>query len=235
MTKEEFRTWLVRKIETQQTLTIGACAAMAALGLLAFIVQGGVLYLLVSYGYGRAIGVFVILAVFGGMGLFTCLTAPGRLKDAEFEAATSDGPVTVQVAPTMSSGWTFALGSLDSDQSMPERIFGMLMLVPRLFWTAWYMFGRIDQLKQVDVDACAKVLRMLFKQSEKVSVEAIAEKFPSADLPRTLRQVSLIDGVVFLTKRDVGISIAPRLSEDLAKWRESLGEKTSAASSPFGD
>ncbi|MEZ6063255.1 MAG: hypothetical protein R3C19_23150 [Planctomycetaceae bacterium] len=235
MTKEDFRNWLVKKIETQQKLTIGASAAMAVLGLLAFVVQGGILYWLVSFGYGRTTGAMVILGLFGGMGVFTFLTAPGKLRDGEFEANTPDGSITVRVAPTMSAAWTFAMGSLESDQSWPERIFGLLMLVPRLIWTAWYMYGRIEQVRQIDINACAAVLRLLFKKSEKVSVETIAEKRSGTDLTKTLREVSLIDGVVFLTKRDVGISIAPRLSEDLAKWREKLGESSEAPSSPFAD
>jgi hypothetical protein len=100
----------------------------------------------------------------------------------------------------------------------------MLMIVPRMFWTSWYTFQRWQRLQQLDLPSCAIILRILLRKAERVEVETFADKRPDLDLPRILYEVSMLDGVVFLTKRGLGLSLAPRLTEDLAKWRQRRGD-----------
>jgi hypothetical protein len=232
MKKEQFNTWLSSKVEFQAKITIGACVAMACMGLLAFLLQGGLLYLALSAGYGSLLATVIVLAIFGGMGLYTFRTAPRTLCDGRHKLQIDDNKVTILVAPTMSSVWTFAIGSLESDQSIPERIFGIMMIVPRMFWTASYVFNRIDEVRQIDVEDCGKVLRLLLKKSERVEAADIASKFSRMDLPKTLRQVSLVDGVVFLTKNGVGLSLAKRFTDMLEKDLYGNSMQVSSAS-PF--
>ena len=233
MKKEQFNTWLSGKVELQAKITIGACVAMACLGLLAFLVQGGLLYLALSAGYGsRVLAAAIVLAIFGGMGVYIFRTAPRTLCDGRHKVEIDGQNVTIRVAPTMSNAWTFAVGSLESDQSIPERIFGLMMIVPRMFWTAFYVFNRIDEVKRIDVEDCGKVLRLLLRKSERVEAEDIASKWQQMDLPKTLRQVSLVDGVVFLTKKGVGLSLAKRFTDMLEK--DLYGNSMQASSaSPF--
>lgn len=231
MNKDDFNNWLAKKVEFQSKLTIGAVAGMAAIGLIAFVVQGGLLYILLEWGYG-AIPAFVIVSgIFGGMGFFTWITAPKTLCDAVHEVDVDGKEVPIKIAPTMSSAWTFAMGSRESDITVLERIFGMFMMVPRMFWTAWYMFQRITDVKQIDVRECGAILRFLLKKAERVNVLEIAEKRPATDLTKTLRQVSLIDGVVFLTRSEVGLTLANRFKDEVEKAFDT-GVK-SAGSSPF--
>ena len=217
MKKEDFNAWLDRKVEFQTKITIGAVVATSCLGLLGFLLQGGLLFLLLQWGYGGPVAFLAVTGIFGGMGFFVYLTAPNQLRDATHEVRISSRRIVVNIAPTMSSAWTFGFGSMDSDQSIFERIFAMLMIVPRMFWTSWYVYQRVDDVRQIDVAECGKVLRMVLKKAERVDVTEIAEKFTKMDIPRTLRQVSLIDGVVFLTKGSVGISLANRFKDDLEK------------------
>ncbi len=218
MKKEQFNTWLSSKVELQAKITVGACVAMICLGLLAFLLQGGFLYLALSAGYGsRLLAATIVLAIFGGMGLYIFRTAPRTLCDGRHKVEIDGHNVTIRVAPAMSNAWTFAVGSLESDQSIPERIFGLMMIVPRMFWTASYVFNRIDEVRQIDVEECGKVLRLLLKKSTRVNAADIAAKWRQMDLSKTLRQVSLIDGVVFLTKEGVGLSLAKRFTEMLEK------------------
>ncbi|MEQ9407349.1 MAG: hypothetical protein RIK87_06460 [Fuerstiella sp.] len=218
MKKEFFHDWLRRRVEGRWKITVSAAAAMAALGLLAFVVQAGILYLLLSVAYGsRSMAAIVVLLLFGGMGIVTCLTAPRQLRDSEHEIQVGFRTVTVRLAPTLASAWTYAMGSLESDQSIPMRIVSIMMLVPRLLWTSWHVFGRINRVRDIDVESTGKVLRMVLRKSERVEAEEIAEKYPDIDLPKTLRQLSFIDGVVFLTKDSVGISLANRFKDDLEK------------------
>jgi hypothetical protein len=232
MKKEQFNTWLSSKVDLQAKITVGACVAMVALGLLAFLLQGGFLYLALYWGYGSLLAAVTVLAIFGGMGLYIFRTAPQTLCDGRHEVQINDRTVTIRVAPTMSNAWTYAFGSLESDQSIPERIFGIMMVVPRMLWTASYVFNRIDDVRQIDVTECGKVLRLLLKKSERVDAEDIASKWQRIDLPKTLRQVSLVDGVVFLTKEGLGLSLAKRFTETLEEDLYGDSRQVSPAS-PF--
>jgi len=40
------------------------------------------------------------------------------------------------------------------------------------------------------------------------------------NLVTTLRNVSLIDGVMFLTQKSLGLSLTNRLVDDMAEWTE---------------
>jgi len=234
MKKSEFNAWLTKRVEFQSKVTVGACAGMAGGGLLAFIVQGGLLWLIFSTAYGSyLLGGLFILLIFGGMGVFTWLTAPKELHDEEYDVTTPNGDVVIRLAPTLSTAWTYAMGSLDSDQSIPERIFGLMMIVPRMAWTAIYVFGRVQEVKEIDVESCGKVLRRLLKKAERVDASDVADRFPDLDLPKTLRQLSLMDGVVFLTKGEVGMTLANRFKDDLENGLPSVKAAAAPQGSPF--
>ena len=64
------------------------------------------------------------------------------------------------------------------------------------------------------------ILRLLHKEAERVDLKKITEEIELTDLAQTLRQVSLIDGVVFLTRNSVGLSLANRLVDDIEAWRK---------------
>jgi len=233
MNKADFNAWLTRRVEFQSKITLGAVASMVGLGLLAFLFQGGLLFVLLKWGYGTFIAVMAILGIFGGMGLYTWVIAPKVLRDERHQVLINDRKATVKVAPTMAHAWTFALGSMDSDQSIFERIFGMMMVVPRMFWTAWYLSNRLQDVKEIDVPECGKVLRMLLRKAERVEVTDVAEKFSKMEVTHVVRQVSLIDGVVFLTKDGIAMTLANRFKEDLEKGMTGGGAASTREDEPF--
>lgn len=234
MKKEYFNAWLKNRVDSQARITIAACAGMAVLGLLVFVIQGGLLYLVFSTAYGsRFLGMMIVGLIFGGMGLVTWLGAAKPLMDAEHEVAAGFGNVKVGLAPTLSNAWTFAMGSMDSDQTVPQRILNLVMLSPRLLRTAVYVQGRIQRVKDIDVENCGRVLRLVLRKSERVDVAAVAEKFPDLDLAAVLRDLSLIDGVVFLTKDSVGITLANRFKDSLEAELANVQPSQAADASPF--
>ena len=121
------------------------------------------------------------------------------------------------------------MGSRDSELSIPERIFAFFMLVPRLFWTAWYLSGRVQSVRQIDVRECGAILRYVLKKAERVDATEIAKKRPQTNLPLTLKQLSLLDGVVFLVRGKLGLTLANRFKDDVEKSLISSGNATSAA------
>lgn len=233
MTKEDFNAWLTERIETQTKLTIGAVVTMVSLGLLAFVLQGGFLYLILSLSLGRILALIVVSAIFAAMGYYIHMIAPKKHCDARHKIDLKAKKTKVRIAPTMANAWTFALGSTDSDQTILERVFGLMLIVPRMFWTAWYLHKRAAEVRDIDVSACGKVLRMALQKAERVDVTEIEDKYASMEIIKTMRQVSLIDGVVFLTKKSIGISLATRFKDDLEAGLDSNKQASGKATSPI--
>lgn len=232
MTKEDFNAWLTERIEKQTKLTIGAVVAMVGLGSLALVIQGGFLAMILSLSLGWTVAIAVVFAIFGAMGYYIHMTAPKNHCDSRHKIILKTKKTKVRVAPTMANAWTYALGSTDSDQTILERAFGLMLIVPRMFWTAWYLHKRVADVRDIDVSACSKVLRMALQKAERVEVTEVEDKFESMDIIKTMRQVSLIDGVVFLTKKSVGLSLATRFKDDLEAGLSSDKEKPDAEDSP---
>lgn len=215
MTKEDFHEWLTERIETQTKLTIGAVVAMVGLGLLALVIQAGSLYFILWLSLGWMLPLIIVSAIFAAMGYYIHMIAPKKHCDARHKIALKTKKTKLRIAPTMANAWTFALGSTDSDQTILERVFGLMLIVPRMFWTAWYLHKRAAEVRDIDVSACSKVLRMALQKAERVEITEIEDKFASMEIVKTMRQVSLIDGVVFLTKKPIGLSLATRFKDDL--------------------
>ncbi|MCR9198105.1 MAG: hypothetical protein NXI04_05650 [Planctomycetaceae bacterium] len=215
MNKDDFNSWLAERTQTQSKLLMGAIVAMCGIGLLGFLIQGGLLYAIFSAAYSRVAAIVVLLGLFGGMGYFTWLTGPKTLKDEVHEVELVDGTVRIPIAPSLSNAWTYAMGSRDSALSILERIFAFLMLVPRMFWTAWYLTKRVHDVRAINVRECGAILRFVLKKAERVDATEIAEKRPKTNLPETLRQLSLLDGVVFLVRGKLGLTLANRFKDDV--------------------
>ena len=235
MNKEQFNTWLGERVQFQVKLTISAMVSMIVIGALAFLIQGGLLFIFLKWGYGLFPAIVAVLGIFGGMGAYTWATAPSKLCDEQHDVDLENKTIVVSTAPTMSAAWTFAMGSLESDQSIPERIFGFMMLVPRMFWTAFYISKRLKEVKEIDSRECGAILRFALKKAERVDIAEIATKRPETDLPLTIRQLSLMDGIVFLTKGKLGLTIANRFKDDLEKAMGKPATKSPADSSPFDE
>lgn len=233
MTKEEFNEWLTERVETQTKVTIGAVVAMVGLGLVAFAFQGGLLAAIFSLSIGWIVGFLVVFAIFSAMYYFVHMTAPKKHCDSRHKIDLKTKKTKIRVAPTIANSWSFALGSIDSDQSIFERVFGLMMIVPRMLWTARYLHKRVEEVRDIDVSACSKVLRMALEKAERISVNEVEEKYENMDIVKTMRQVSLIDGVVFLTKEGVGLSLASRFKEELAEWLNRGKEKPDEESSRY--
>lgn len=225
MKKEDYRQWLLERISVQRRLVTTAVVIMTALGLVAILLEASVVQWILATGFvgSSAVAWLLTLAILGGVLFATWLRVPRNLGDAVYTAELNGADIDIRVAPAMGVVWTFALGSIDSDRTWVERLLGLLAMPQRLLCAAWYALSRLRELQDVDPVECAAVFRILFRKAERMEVSELAEKRTFADLPRTLRQVSLFDGVVFLTRRTVGVSLAPRLVDQLNDWNTRRG------------
>jgi len=220
MKKDEYRRWFSEKLRGQNRLLIGAITAMVALGLVATLLETGIFAAILYIGFvGSWIRAFVVsFGIFGGILFFTFLRLSKQLGDTEHEFEQDDSVTAIRAAPTMTAVWTYALGSLESDQSWVERLLGKLALPQRLFCAAYFSFQRMQQLKTVDINNCSAIIRLLHRESERVEVSKLVEELQLSNLAATLRDVSLIDGVMFLTRRSLGLSLTNRLVENMDEW-----------------
>lgn len=220
MKREEMRQWLLGQLELQNKLITGAAAAMGAIGLVTTLMELGLFYLIIRIGFIKS-GIPAFLAtmvILAGIQFFTFLRLPKDLPDRDYECELESENLTVRVAPSMSIVWTYSFGSLESDQSWVERLLGMLTLPQRMCMAAWYSWRRRDELKKIDTDPCAGVLRLLHKEGARVEMAELIEKAKLSDPATTFRHVSLIDGVIFLTRKSCGLSLASRVIDDINQW-----------------
>ena len=194
---------------------------MVGLGLVATLMEATVFAVILHIGFIPGpwiLAFFVAFGILGGILFFTFLRLSKQLGDTEHEVELNDSITAIRTAPTMTAVWTYALGSLEIDQTWIERLFGKLALPQRLFCAAYFLWQRMGQLKTVEINDCSAVIRLLHREAERVEVSKLVEELQLANLPATLRDVSLIDGVMFLTRRSVGLALTNRLGETMDEW-----------------
>lgn len=223
MKKDEYRRWFSDQLLRQNRLLIGAMAAMIGLGLIATLIEATLFATVLHFGFFSSpwpVSYFMGICIQGVMLVFIYLRSLKQLSDAEHDVELEDGMTTIRTAPTMSAVWTYALGSLETDQTRLERLASILALPQRLFCAAYYTWRRIMRLKSIDVNDCSTVLRLLHRKAERIEVVDLAEELQVSDLTTTLRNVSLIDGVMFLKQKSVGLSLTNRLVHAMEEWAE---------------
>ena len=220
--KEQMRRWLTERLQTQKQLVMAAMVGMAVIGTVATLIEFVLFYLIIRIGFIQS-GVLAMLATLGILATiqyFTLLWMPKQLADIDHESVSEDEVTIVKSAATMSSAWTYAFGSLESDRTWIEILLGLLSLPQRMFAAARFSWQRKGEIDAVEIAPCALILRLLHKEAERVDLKKITEEVELTDLAQTLRQVSLIDGVVFLKRNSVGLSLANRLVDDIEAWRK---------------
>ena len=220
--KEQMRRWLTERLQTQKQLVMAAMAGMAVIGTVATLIEFVLFYLIIRIGFLKsgAPAMLATLMILATIQYFTLLWMPKQLADVDHESVSEDEVTTVKSAATMSSAWTYAFGSLESDRTWIEILLGLLSLPQRMFAAAWFSWQRKGEIEAVEIAPCALILRLLHKEAERVDLKKITEEVELTDLARTVRQVSLIDGVVFLKRNSVGLSLANRLVDDIEAWRK---------------
>jgi hypothetical protein len=224
MKKRGFRSWVLKRIENQRKLTLAATVGMVAVGLTLFLVEGGLLFLLFWAAYSRMTGFVITVGLFGCLSVYSWFRSQQELRDKTFRASCHKTMIDLHVVPPTSQVWSWAFGSMDPDRSTIDKLVAVTMQAPRLLCAAWYTWHRLEDVQNIDKEATVDVMKVLFRSDHSVRVQEIADKLEGEDLVKTIRDVSLLDGVVFLTKDEVTLSVAPRLNEDLDAWRAESAE-----------
>ncbi len=227
MKKEESRRWLRERLKTQERLTMGAMAAMFAIGGTAWLMELGMTVLILWLGFfGSWIFSFLVAAgILGALQYIVLLRMPRNLADRRV-ASGDESEADFLVAQPLSAVWMYGLGSLETDQSWQERLLGILSLPQRMIAAGVFTKQRLEEVRKINVDSCSAVIRHLLKEAERVEVADLAEELNLSDTRQAIRDATMIDGVVVLTRRTPGLSLANRLVDDINDWLKKAHEST---------
>ncbi|MGZ0171872.1 MAG: hypothetical protein ACKVHE_20200 [Planctomycetales bacterium] len=147
------------------------------------------------------------------------------LRGSEFEETyrfsgeSEAGTVSLDFSRATGNGWVLLF-----DPSVAHgfvKVIALLYLTaPRMLSLALMLHHKVDRLKQMDVPACSRVIGMLMRAQGRVPIEKIADEFPEADLSQIVPPLADVDGVVFLEKEGMGLTLAPRFMEEFNEWAD---------------
>ncbi len=221
MKKEQARRWLAMKLKTQQQVTLASVAGLAVLGAIAWSLELGAATLVLRVGFlpGNPISFLTAAGILAVVQWFTILRLPADLGDVRALQKVSEvSDSEYSTAQPLSAVWMYAFGSMDSDQFWYEKLLGFLCMPQRLCSAAWFAWKRTEELKQVNHESCAAIIRHLYREAERVEIEELTTKLSLANPIRAIREVSMIDGVMLLTRQTTGLNLAPRLVDELNAW-----------------
>lgn len=221
MKKEQARRWLREWLQEQRRVTNFSFLGLAGLAAAAWPMELGLVTLVLRVGFLGS-WLMALLVAGGLLGLVQWLTLrrlPDNLGDRVVSVAdTGAAEVQYRLAQGLPAVWTYAFGSMDTDLSWQEKLIAILCMPQRLVSAAVFAKRRQQELLGVDVDQCAAVLRHLYREAERVEISKLAEELQLRSPVTVIREVSLIDGVLLLTRRTAGLSLAGRLAESMAEW-----------------
>jgi hypothetical protein len=221
MKKEQARRWLAQKLKSQQQVTQASVAGLAILGVIAWSLElaAVTLVLMIGFRLGLLLGFLTAAGILGAVQYFTVLRLMSDLGDIRALQKVSEVSESEYVtAQPLSAVWMYAFGSMDSDQFWYEKLLGLLCMPQRLWSAAWFAWQRVDELGKLNNESCAAIIRHLFREAERVEIEELATKLSLPNPIRAIREVSLIDGVMLLTRKTTGLNLAPRLVDELNAW-----------------
>ncbi|MEY2726495.1 MAG: hypothetical protein RLZZ458_2362 [Planctomycetota bacterium] len=231
MKKEQARRWLTQRLKSQEKFTLASVAGLTALGTVAWSLELSAATLVLYIGFlSSTFAAFIVAAaILAAVQYLTILRLPQNLGDVRaVQKISEESQSEFSTAQPLSAVWMYAFGSMDSDQLWYEKLLGLLCLPQRLWAAAWFAWKRIEELKQLNLEACAAVIRHLYREAERVEIDELVQKLNLANPVRLIRQVSLIDGVVLLTRKTPGLSLAQRLVDDINEWLKQNPATTTA-------
>ncbi len=221
MKKEQARRWLQQWLKHQQQVTKASVLGLAGLAAGAWLLELGLTTVIAYVGFLRSWG--LALLVSGGvLGLVQWLTLrriSEHLGDRQASGTEQNAEAAeYRLAQPLSAVWMYAFGSMDTDLSWQEKLVAVLCMPQRLTAAAVFTKQRMQELRQLNTDICAAVIRHLYREAERVEISELASELQLRNPVAAIREVSLIDGVLLLTRRNAGLSLAGRLAENIAEW-----------------
>lgn len=220
MKRGTVKRWLTQKLALQRKLTLGAFWAMTAMAAVAWSLELGLVVVILWVGFTGGSWSLALLIGGGILGAVQAFVMKGvnkELGDQRFRDPSGNGP-KFSVAQPLSVVWTYALGQMETDMTGIERLLRMCCLPQRMTAAALFTKERLRQVDAIQKNSCAEVIRYLQDEPGKIPVETLLEAVELQNPAAVLRDLSMIDGVMFLIRDQAGLSLAPRLTDDIDEW-----------------
>jgi hypothetical protein len=140
-------------------------------------------------------------------------------EEYRFSGESEAGTITLNFSRASGNGWV-VLFDPGVAHGFVKVIALLYLTAPRMLGLALMLHRKAVRLKQMDVPACSRVIGMLMRAQGRVPIEKIAEEFPDAELSNIVPPLADVDGVVFLEKDGIGLTLAPRVIEEFTEWSE---------------
>lgn len=140
-------------------------------------------------------------------------------EEYRFSGESETGTVTLNFSRTTGNGWVL-LFDPGVAHGFVKVIALMYLTAPRMLGLALMLHHKANRLREMDVPTCSRVIGMLMRAQGRVPIEKIADEFPDEDISNIVQSLADVDGVVFLEKNGVGLTLAPRFMEDFQAWAE---------------
>lgn len=218
MKRGQAKRWLTDKLELQRKLTLGAVAAMVGMALAAWAFELGIVVLILWFGFHCSWMVALLIGggILGALQMFVLNGSRQELGDQTITA--DEHGQSFEAAQPLSSVWTYALGQMETNMTGIERLLRLCCLPQRMAAAALFTKQRLTQVEAINPAQCGRVISFLRGESGKVALPELLANVELTNPAAVLRDLSMIDGVLFLLRDQPGISLAPRLHEEIDKW-----------------
>ena len=121
-----------------------------------------------------------------------------------------------------SSGWTYIFDR-DGANTFVRGLSLLYLTAPRMAALAFILHQRAGRLQKMNVEQCGRLMSTLLKADGRVPFEEIERAYPESDVLALVLPLADIDGVVFLNRHGPALTLAPRVADNYAAWRNRNG------------
>ncbi len=222
--RNKLKDWLESKIRQECWLSVSGSIGLILLG--SFVTF---LTFWIIYGIAGFVGLSLFsvshngLLVFSGIIVAVLFIANAisdreHLERLEFEK----GPgvtATIWIGRLTGHGMTAAFVGPKNFSSFVKILSTIILSGPRLFALAWRLAYKAARLRRMDIATCARIISMLTKKESKIPITKIVAKFSNIDPQIVFPQLRDINGIVFLLKEPIGLTITPGLVDEIREWK----------------
>ncbi|MEX0717431.1 MAG: hypothetical protein WD066_12630 [Planctomycetaceae bacterium] len=225
MARRSVALWLREKVRREARLSLAGGLALFALG-------AALLWLTYWAAYGLAafylewmwpdddaLKPWAALALVGLLFVGNALLSRAYLDHLEMDLDPHHS-LKLGVFRATGFGWAYAFSSPARAHASFKMILTILFVGPRAMMGAWRSCVRARELQQVDVKNCVPVLRIALHRQRRVPFVELADTLPDVDWQSAVRQLSLLDGVVFLPSEPAGLAVTPSFADEFERWRD---------------
>ena len=137
--------------------------------------------------------------------------------DHDFAGKTFSGMEWAMIRAA-SSGWGVFIFDPELGGPLVRFVSAVFLTSPRMIELSQELKRRATRLERADAALCSKVVRRMVKTQKRVTMVDMQKNMPNEDLASLVQILTDVDGIIFLTKNGIGLTLAPRFNEEFRQW-----------------